>query len=259
MRKLLAIIGLTTLFCSAPEAQTIQPSGGGGGTSYAGLASNAPNQTLTLTTVSNPTTSGITVNLPSNSNSQFAFVSQLNGVSGATIDPQGIYTGIQWRGNAANVWILDNSALINFGSTGSLGFTASSAGGAADTNWSRCAAGVMCAGSGAQASVAGSVKATAFIGAGAAPTGTTGTCSASSFSGGTLAGQFTLTSICAIAGTVILSGLPTAPTGFSCWISDQVTGTAAIRQTASTTTTVTFTTTAATVANDTFEYGCISR
>lgn len=104
---------------------------------------------------------------------------------------------------------------------------------------------------------AGSVSITGkLVAKGTVPVGTTGTCTASSFTGGATAGRFTDTAICGIAGTLILSSMPAAPTGYSCAIVDETTATAALRQTASTTTSTTFTVSAATVANDFFRYQC---
>ena len=86
----------------------------------------------------------------------------------------------------------------------------------------------------------------AIIDTGAAPTLTTGTCSGSSWTGGTVVGKFTAP-VCA-AGTIIISGLPASPNGYVCIAQDQTTPADTLKQTASTTTSCTLTST--TVAND---------
>ncbi len=87
---------------------------------------------------------------------------------------------------------------------------------------------------------------------GSAPTGTTGTCVASSFTGGTTAGKFAA-AVCA-GGTIILSGLPTAPNGYTCNAQDQTTPADTLKQTANSTTSATFT--ATTVAADVIAFQC---
>ena len=89
---------------------------------------------------------------------------------------------------------------------------------------------------------------------GSHPTGTTGTCVASSFVGGSLAGKFSA-AVCA-AGTFILSGLPAATNGYVCNAQDQTTPADTLKQTANTTTSVTFTST--TVAADAVVYSCVA-
>lgn len=101
----------------------------------------------------------------------------------------------------------------------------------------------------------GSINATgAFIAKGAVPTGNTGSCTASSFTGGTTAGKFSA-AICA-GGTFILSGLPTAPNGYTCTAQDQTTPADTLKQTANTVTSVTFT--ATTVAADVVAFQCMA-
>jgi hypothetical protein len=92
----------------------------------------------------------------------------------------------------------------------------------------------------------------AIIMGGSHPTGSTGSCAASSFSGGYLAGKFSA-AVCA-AGTFILSGLPTAPNGYVCSAQDQTTPADTVRQSANTASSVTFT--ATTVASDAIVYQC---
>lgn len=93
----------------------------------------------------------------------------------------------------------------------------------------------------------------AYTAAGSVPVGTTGSCVASAFSGGATAGKFSA-AICA-AGTIILTAMPAAPTGYSCVAIDQTTPADLVVQTASSTTSVTFK--ATTVAADSIAYHCI--
>lgn len=88
---------------------------------------------------------------------------------------------------------------------------------------------------------------------GTAPTGTTGSCSVSTFVAGAVAGQFTAP-VCA-AGTIILSAMPAAPHGYSCDAWDQTTPADTLVQTASSTTSVTFK--ATTVASDVVVFKCL--
>jgi len=82
-------------------------------------------------------------------------------------------------------------------------------------------------------------SATSYISKGTVPTGTTGSCSASTFVGGPTAGKFTAPA-CA-AGTIILSALPTSTNGYTCNAQDQTTPTTGLlQQTANTTSSVTF-------------------
>lgn len=94
----------------------------------------------------------------------------------------------------------------------------------------------------------------AHIAKGSAPVGTTGSCVASSFVGGTTAGKFSA-AVCA-GGTIILSGLPTAPNGYTCSAQDQTTPGDTLKQTANTTTSATFT--ATTVAADVVVFMCMA-
>jgi hypothetical protein len=96
-----------------------------------------------------------------------------------------------------------------------------------------------------------------FISNGTKPTNTTGTCPGSSGAGGAMAGTFVLVNICAAAGTVIFTGMPTMPTGYSCDMEDRVTRAATIVQSAATTTSATFIMgTTPSVANDVFQFKC---
>jgi hypothetical protein len=91
-----------------------------------------------------------------------------------------------------------------------------------------------------------------IISTGTPPVGTTGSCTASGFVGGSTAGKFTA-ALCA-AGTYILSGLPTAPNGYTCNAQDQTTVADLLQQTANSTTSVTFK--ATTAASDVVVFQC---
>lgn len=91
-----------------------------------------------------------------------------------------------------------------------------------------------------------------LIANGTVPTGTTGSCSASSFTGGSTAGKFTAPT-CS-GGTIILSALPSAPNGYTCVALDQTTSTNTLKQTANSVTSVTFTST--TTLNDVVVFDC---
>ena len=92
----------------------------------------------------------------------------------------------------------------------------------------------------------------ALISSGAVPTGTSGSCVASSFVGGATAGKFTAPT-CA-AGTIILTNMPATTTGYSCILQDQTTIADTLKQTSSTTTSATFT--ATTASGDSITYDC---
>lgn len=100
----------------------------------------------------------------------------------------------------------------------------------------------------------------ALISRGTPPTGNTGTCSTGvTVTGGAIAGNWTSTSICAIAGTIILTGLPTAPTGYACDAWDITTANVVLQPTASSATSHTWTVrTTATVANDNVRFKCVA-
>ncbi len=129
-----------------------------------------------------------------------------------------------------------------------LGFTAAGLPNPASTNdtyFTSPSTGVMLS--------SGTLGATAAYSAGTPPTGTTGSCSATSFSGGPAAGKFTAPSC--VAGTIILSALPAQTTGYACDAIDQTTPADTLKQTASTTTSVTFA--ATTAASDAVVFKCI--
>lgn len=101
----------------------------------------------------------------------------------------------------------------------------------------------------------GGVKLTgASIAIGTVPVGTTGSCVASSFVGGSTAGKFSA-AVCA-GGTFILSSLPTVTNGYTCDAQDQTTSADTLKQIASTTSSVTFT--ATTVAADVVVFKCVA-
>lgn len=110
---------------------------------------------------------------------------------------------------------------------------------------------------------AGGVITPAITSNGTPPTGNTGTCSTGvTVAGGSTVGTWTSTAICALAGTIILTAMPTQPTGYVCRMSDRTTAGVVIEETATTVTSATFvvrslpTGTVATVANDILQYDC---
>ena len=102
--------------------------------------------------------------------------------------------------------------------------------------------------------VQGLIYTTSHVSIGTVPVGNTGSCTASSFVGGATAGKFSA-AVCT-AGTFILSSLPAAPNGYTCNAQDQTTPADTLKQTANTTTSVTFT--ATTVAADVVAYSCMA-
>lgn len=94
----------------------------------------------------------------------------------------------------------------------------------------------------------------AFISGGGHPTLTSGSCSGSSAAGGLFAGTFVGASC--VAGTYILSALPTAPTGWACDAVDRTTTSDTLTETASGTTSATLTGT--TAASDVVQFKCIA-
>lgn len=109
-------------------------------------------------------------------------------------------------------------------------------------------------------SVAGLSSATTHVSTGSVPTGNTGTCStAVTVTGGASVGNWTSTSACNIAGTIILSGMPSAPTGYNCDATDITTAAVVLQQTASSVTSVTFTVRATNAsANDNIRFKCLA-
>lgn len=96
-----------------------------------------------------------------------------------------------------------------------------------------------------------------FIATGTAPT-VTG-CTVGSQVGGSTAGKFSATAICAIGSTYTLTGLPTAPNGYSCDMNDRTTSGVVFQQTGDSTTTAVFTVRAVAVANaDVINFKCMA-
>ncbi len=176
----------------------------------------------------------------------------------------GITVSNIWTTSAGFEWGI-NSGYLN-GSTGSIyipgqagfyGFTSNTVALPAstiDTNLSRVSAGIIGVGTGALGSVAGSIKAAAFISASTSPVLTTGSCSGSSAAGGASAGTF-VAAACT-GGTYILSSMPTAPTGYACIAQDRTTPANLLQQTASSTTSATFT--ATTLISDVVGFQCLA-
>lgn len=96
--------------------------------------------------------------------------------------------------------------------------------------------------------------------AGTVPVDGSGSCATatSSYAGGASAGTFTVAGICAGTTTIATTFAYPAPTGYVCDIVDRTTAAAALRQTATTTTKVTYTIGVANVANDIFQYKCMA-
>lgn len=110
----------------------------------------------------------------------------------------------------------------------------------------------------------GTLTARNFMSAGTVPTGNTGTCSTGvTVAGGATAGTWTSTAACALAGTIILTAMPAATTGYACFISDRTTAGVTIEQTATSTTSATFTVrslptgSVQAAANDILQYSCM--
>jgi hypothetical protein len=93
----------------------------------------------------------------------------------------------------------------------------------------------------------------ANISKGTVPVGTLGTCVASSFVGGAVAGKFSA-AVCA-GGTIVLSSLPAVPNGYTCNAQDQTTPADTLKQTANTATSATFL--ATTAAADVVVFSCV--
>lgn len=98
-----------------------------------------------------------------------------------------------------------------------------------------------------------------IISAGTKPTatGAGGTCAAGTVTGGALVGTVALTAVCASTNTLALTGLPAATTGYVCDAADRTTGVVNLVQTATTTTSATFTFNASTGATDLIQFKCM--
>ena len=99
----------------------------------------------------------------------------------------------------------------------------------------------------------------AMVAGGTAPTatGAGGTCAAGAVAGGATAGTVTLTAACASTNTLALTSMPAAPTGYVCDAADRTNKTLNLVQSATTTTSVTFTFNATTGATDVIQYKCV--
>ena len=99
------------------------------------------------------------------------------------------------------------------------------------------------------------------ISAGTTPTatGAGGTCAAGTVTGGALVGTVALTGICAATNTLALTSMPAATTGYVCDAADRTLGVVNLVQTATTTTSATFTfiTGASTGATDVIQFKCL--
>lgn len=154
-------------------------------------------------------------------------------------------------------------ASMTVGNSGCFRWTSSSdPTGAFDTALCRLGAGIVEVGTSA-ANALGTLATASVRSTGTAPTGNTGTCNtAVTVAGGATAGTWTSTAICAIAGTIILTAMPTQTTGYACFMTDRTTAGVVIEETATTATTATFTVRAlptgavATAANDILQYSC---
>lgn len=112
-----------------------------------------------------------------------------------------------------------------------------------------------------QVGVTGSTSVTgAFVARGSVPTGNTGTCATGvTVTGGATAGNWTSTNACNVAGTIILTGLPTAPTGYACDAWDITTANVVLQPTGSTAASHTWTVrTTNASANDNIRFKCIA-
>jgi hypothetical protein len=104
---------------------------------------------------------------------------------------------------------------------------------------------------------AGLVYGSAPVAVGTAPTTNTGTCTTiGSATGAAGAGKFATTASCGSGTTIVLSGLPAAPNGYACHANDNTTTATILIQSAYSTTSATFKTSAATGTTDTITYLC---
>lgn len=178
-----------------------------------------------------------------------------SGVAWAFYSKGGFFEMLNLNSGSFQVPFAAGNAAFNLAGiplTWNSGTQAAPVGAASDTGLSRTAAGVLAVGNGTQGDASGIIKSAARIATGSVPTGTTGSCTASSFVGGATAGKFTAP-LCA-AGTIILSALPTAPNGYTCNAQDQTTVADLLQQSANTVTSVTFK--ATTALNDVVVFQC---
>ena len=105
---------------------------------------------------------------------------------------------------------------------------------------------------------ASTLKGTAIISTGSAPTITgSGACTLSAQVGGATAGKFTATAACATGQTYTISAMPAAPNGYVCDAGDRTTSGVVFQQTSDSTTTAVFTIRTTSVANnDIIQFKC---
>jgi len=105
----------------------------------------------------------------------------------------------------------------------------------------------------------GSTFSSVIIFAGTKPTatGAGGTCAAGTVTGGAVAGTVALTAACASTNTLALTGMPTVTNGYVCDAADRTSGVLNLVQTATTTTSATFTFNATTGATDVIQFKCM--
>lgn len=85
-----------------------------------------------------------------------------------------------------------------------------------------------------------------------------GTCAGTAIAGGSSAGTVTLTGVCVATNTMALTVMPTAPTGYVCDAIDRTLGASLLVQTATSTTSATFTFGGTTGATDVLAYKCLA-
>jgi hypothetical protein len=122
-----------------------------------------------------------------------------------------------------------------------------------DTFMSRCASNVFCFGTATNGNNTGTLKAASYMSVGTTFTSNAG-CSETSLAGGATAGKYVsgTTGTCTVI--ITMGNSATAPNGWACSVSDETTANL-MRETASTTTTATFSGTA--VTSDVIVFGCM--
>jgi hypothetical protein len=259
----LTLTGSTALTTSQPVLNMTQ-TWNNGATVFTGIKLNVTATAFDATS--------LLLDLQKGGTSQFnirqdGFVSALNGITvgdsvGIATTSGGSSYKLAWIGGTGMAFFVggvSSAAFANGVTVGSaLGFGWSStaaAGATQDTALFRTAAGVVEVNNGT-AGTFREIKARSAVFGGTAPTAS-GTCAVTTQTGGNTAGTFTASGACA-AGTYILTFGFTAPTGWSCVASDQTTAAdyTKVNQTASSTTTATFT--ATTANSDVINYHCVA-
>jgi hypothetical protein len=276
MRWLFAALTLLIVAIAAQaELITTSPSGGGGGsstitsgtTSTSGCVDNGvlASRTSKVTcdgAILSPSGGPVSIGNAGNSTPQLTFVPN----SGTALSIGSA------NGGSILDFFLSSTPLVGISASGYLvssntGFlwtnAANNPNTTLDTSLWRQGAGVMQIGDSAQNSN-GRLSLAAVFSGGTSPTGNTGTCStAVTVAGGATAGTWTSTAICALGGTIIFTAMPAAPTGYACFMTDRTTNGVTVEQTATSTTSATFTVrtlptgSVATVANDILQYHCM--